>query len=122
MSLLVNYYKNKYNLCTDDEILLALANMNDIDDIKYEVLSKNEISQEILEKCYYYITKNVTGDNLSIDLVSAIINNPNCPLHILEAAYNLAKNSTELNIISNLIIYRRENISRVYVWIVTNWP
>lgn len=88
MNPLIRYFKNKYNLCTEDEIINTLVTTND-DDV-YDLLLRTDLLTPGMIRNIFINTKNS-------DILFKIINNPKCPTDVLEKIYSYV---TTVDIIS----------------------
>ena len=99
MSAIFNYFKNKYNLCTDEEIFNELLNANINSTYSSQIflhtlLSSDELTSDQLRKIYFKIQQMLNVNRCSY-FISAIISNNNCPNIVLNSAFNFVKITTE---------------------------
>lgn len=125
MSNIVNYFKRKYNLCTIDEIIEELLNNNN-DELCYSLLTSSETSSEEIEKWYFKI-KTMMNKNRQSYFLDAITSNPNCPVNVLDAVFDLiirVNHSNDIDENNSKIIYnilKSPNISEVLFKKIFRW-
>lgn len=94
MSVITDYLKNKYNLCSDEIIIYKLLyKLSDYCDYMLAgyILESSEISSELLTKCYNLSINGLFWGDYCDFWISKITSNPNCPKLIMNRAITRIK-------------------------------
>lgn len=94
MSIITDYLKNKYNLCSDEIIIYKLLyKLSDDYDrmLAGYILESSEISSELLTKCYNLSINGLFWGKYCDFWISKITSNPNCPKLVMNRAITRIK-------------------------------
>ena len=92
MSVITDYLKNKYNLCSDEIIIYELLHIDYWDDMLVGyMLESSEISSELLTKCYNLSINGLLWGDYCDFWISKITSNPNCSKLVMNRAITRIK-------------------------------